>query len=55
MTTAPAGRKRPPKTKGELGTVIVESLAKQLGAKVVISDSSPGTKVTLESVSANAG
>ena len=50
-----AGRpKEAPKTKGELGTVIVESLAKQLGAKVVISDSSPGTKVTLESVSANA-
>ena len=41
--------------KGGLGTIIVESLAKQLGAHVVISDSSPGTKVTLKSTSAHAG
>lgn len=44
-----------PKPKGGLGTVIVESLARQLGAHVVISDCTPGTKVMLESGSAHAG
>jgi two-component sensor histidine kinase len=43
------------KPKGGLGTVIVESLAKQLGAHVVISDLDPGTKVLLESGSAHSG
>jgi two-component sensor histidine kinase len=44
------------KSKGGLGTIIVESLAKQLGARVVISDDTrPGTKVALESTSAHAG
>lgn len=43
------------KSKGGLGTVIVESLAKQLGAHVVISDCHPGTKVLLESSSAHSG
>lgn len=41
--------------KGGLGTVIVESLARQLGAHVVVSDNGPGTKVMLESSSAHAG
>lgn len=36
--------------KGGLGTVIVGSLAKQLGALVVIADNHPGTKVALESI-----
>ena len=43
------------KSKGGLGTVIVESLANQLGAHVVISDCNPGTKVLLESGSAHSG
>jgi two-component sensor histidine kinase len=43
------------KPKGGLGTIIVESLAKQLGAQVTISDCDPGTKVSLESGSAHAG
>lgn len=38
--------------KGGLGTVIVGSLAKQLGALVVIADNQPGTRVTLESIAA---
>lgn len=38
--------------KGGLGTVIVGSLAKQLGALVVITDNQPGTRVTLESLAA---
>jgi len=42
-------------TKGGLGTVIVDSLAKQLGAIVVISDETPGTHVKLESHSAHTG
>ncbi len=44
-----------PKAKGGLGTIIVESLAKQLGAHVKISDGDPGTKVLLESGSAHSG
>ena len=43
------------RAKGGLGTIIVESLAKQLGAQVVISDCRPGTKVLLESGSAHSG
>lgn len=39
-----------PVRKGGLGTVIVGSLAKQLGALVVITDNHPGTKVALESI-----
>jgi two-component sensor histidine kinase len=35
--------------------IIVESLAKQLGAIVVISDETPGTHVKLESHSAQTG
>ena len=42
-------------TRGGLGTVIVDSLAKQLGAVVVISDEAPGTRVRLESHSAHTG
>ncbi len=42
-------------TRGGLGTVIVDSLAKQLGAVVVISDEAPGTRVKLESHSAHTG
>ncbi len=42
-------------TRGGLGTVIVDSLAKQLGAVVVISDEAPGTHVRLESSSAHTG
>ena len=41
--------------KGGLGTVIVDSLAKQLGAIVIIADEAPGTRVTLESHSAHTG
>lgn len=39
-----------PVRKGGLGTVIVGSLAKQLGALVVITDNHPGTRVSLESI-----
>jgi two-component sensor histidine kinase len=39
-----------PVRKGGLGTVIVGSLARQLGALVVITDNHPGTKVAIESV-----
>lgn len=42
-------------TRGGLGTVIVDSLAKQLGAAVIISDEAPGTRVRLESHSAHTG
>ncbi len=42
-------------TRGGLGTVIVDSLAKQLGAVVIISDEAPGTRVRLESHSAHTG
>ena len=42
-------------TRGGLGTVIVDSLAKQLGAVVVISDEAPGTRVRLESHSVHTG
>lgn len=38
--------------KGGLGTVIVGSLAKQLGALVVITDNQPGSRVSLECLAA---
>ncbi|MDP1739093.1 MAG: histidine kinase dimerization/phosphoacceptor domain -containing protein [Caulobacter sp.] len=49
---------RPPaslKRKNGLGTVIVESLAKQLDARVVLEDAHPGARISLMSISAHTG
>jgi PAS domain S-box-containing protein len=43
------------KTKNGLGTVIVESLARQLGARVVLEDAHPGARISLMSISAHTG
>jgi len=41
--------------KGGLGTIIVDSLAKQLDARVMITDATPGTRVALESLPPHTG
>lgn len=43
------------KNKSGLGTVIVESLAKQLDARMVIEDAHPGARISLMSISAHTG
>jgi two-component system, sensor histidine kinase PdtaS len=44
----------PPARKAGLGTTVVEALARQLGAKVSISDAHPGTKIDLTHLEATA-
>jgi two-component sensor histidine kinase len=44
------GRSTAPGAKASLGTSIVEGLAKQLGANVVISDAGPGARISISSV-----
>ena len=42
-----------PDVKTGLGTSLVEALAKQLGARVVIADAAPGARIMLESLQAS--
>jgi two-component sensor histidine kinase len=50
VTDSGVGRSISPGAKASLGTSIVEGLAKQLGAEVLISDAGPGARITIASV-----